>query len=120
MANCQHALIRCILQTTDKAPMHHLPEAQDALDNLLSLAPKNTEALKLKGQIYSQEGRLLEEAKIWEQIFRFDNEDDDALIFFQQRQIEERESYYYFTDPLPDGGRGFLAHPIAASLALAD
>lgn len=86
--------------------------AHEALDHLLDLGPKNTEALKLKSTLYAVEGRFEEEAQVWEKIITEDQDDLDALYFFQRRHLEERESFY-FTDILPGGGRRFLAHPRA-------
>lgn len=86
--------------------------AHEALDLLLSLGPGNIEALKLKCFLYAAEGRFREEARVWAKVLDQDYEDADALSFFQRRQIEEKEGFY-FTDPLPSGGRRFLAHPRA-------
>ena len=85
-------------------------DAHKALDNLLELGPKNTEALKLRTVLFANEGRFLDERIIWEKIITHDNEDLDALFFFQRRHFEERESFY-FTDRLPNGGVRFLANP---------
>lgn len=87
-------------------------EAFDALDQLLSLGPQNTEALKLRAALYGQQGRFAEEFKVWGQIIDIDNEDPDAIRFFQEKHIEERENYY-FADDLPDGGRRYMAYPRA-------
>lgn len=84
--------------------------AHDALDNLLALGPKNTEALKLRASLYEREGRFGEELQIWNKIMLVDQEDPDLLSYVARRQTEERE-HFYFTDDLPDGGRRYRAYP---------
>lgn len=84
--------------------------AHDALDNLLALGPKNTEALKLRASLYEREGRFGEELQIWNKIMLVDEEDPDLLSYVNRRQTEERE-HFYFTDDLPEGGRKFRAYP---------
>jgi tetratricopeptide (TPR) repeat protein len=84
-------------------------QAYEALDQLLALGPKNTEALKIKARLLAHEGRFFDEGKIWEKIALIDHEDDDAIQYLLQRQIEERENFY-FTDDIPAGKR-FLAYP---------
>ena len=84
--------------------------AHDALDNLLALGPKNTEALKLRASLYEREGRFGEELQIWNKIMLVDQEDPDLLSYVLKRQTEERE-HFYFTDDLQEGGRRFRAYP---------
>jgi|GEM_PF-820393 len=84
--------------------------AHDALDNLLALGPKNTEALKLRASLFEREGRFGDELQIWNKIMLVDQEDPDLLNYVARRQTEERE-HFYFTDDLPDGGRRFRAYP---------
>ena len=110
------------LRFADSLPMIHLKEiqnyvdeglveqAEQALDNLLELGPKNTEAMKLRAMLYERSGRFMQESKMWERIGRVDGEDDDYLVYLERRQSEERERFY-FTDDLPGGGRRFLAYP---------
>jgi tetratricopeptide (TPR) repeat protein len=85
-------------------------QAEDALEQLLSLGPKNTEALKLRAAIYERQGRFNDEAKVWEQVIKVDREDQDAVDWALRRQLEDRE-HFYFTDDIPGGGRKFLAYP---------
>jgi tetratricopeptide (TPR) repeat protein len=85
-------------------------EAHEALDQLLSLGPQNTAALKLRARLFEYEGRFAQEAKIWERIATIDNEDEDAIDFLLNRQMEDRE-HFYFTDDIPGGGRRFMAYP---------
>lgn len=85
-------------------------EAHQAIEDLLELGPKNIEALKLKAALFDHVGRFDEEETIWRRIVEVDNEDDEAIQYFLKAQLEDRE-HYYFTDPLPGGGRRFLAYP---------
>lgn len=85
-------------------------EAHDALDNLLSLGPSNTSALKLRALLFRTEGRFREESKVWDRVIDIDNEDVDAIEFYQNQQLEDRE-LFYFTEDLPQGGRRYFAYP---------
>lgn len=85
-------------------------DAHSALEQLLVLGPKNTEALKLRAALYSMEGRFVDEGRIWQRIAEIDNEDPDAIVYYSQRQLEDRE-HFYFTDDIAGGGRKFLAYP---------
>lgn len=87
-------------------------EAHEALDQLLSLGPNNTEALKLRARLLESEGRFGDEARIWDRVAQVDREDPDAIAFLMRRQLEDRE-HFYFTDDVPGGGRRFLAYPRA-------
>lgn len=87
-------------------------EAHRALEDLLELGPNNMEALKLKAALYEHVGRFEDEELVWRRIIEIDNQDEDAIAYFQRSQLEDRE-HYYFTDPLPGGGRRFLAYPRA-------
>ncbi len=87
-------------------------EAHSALDNLLSLGPKNIEALKLRALLYSAEGRFNDEAKIWDQVLTIDNEDIDAIRFYLRQRHEDQE-HFYFTELLENGARRFHAYPKA-------
>ena len=84
--------------------------AEQALDNLLELGPKNTEAIKLRAMLYERSGQFMQESKMWERVGHVDDEDSDYLAYLVRRQNEERERFY-FTDELPGGGRRFLAYP---------
>jgi len=85
-------------------------EAQEALEQLLSLGPNNTAALKLKARLYEHAGRFQEESKVWDRIATIDREDPDAVAYLLRRQVEDRE-HFYFTDEVPGGGRRFVAYP---------
>lgn len=85
-------------------------QAEQALENLLELGPKNTEAMKLLALLFERSGRFMLESKMWERVGHIDGEDQDYLRYLERRQSEERERFY-FTDELPEGGRRFLAYP---------
>lgn len=87
-----------------------LSEAHSALDALLTMGPRNVEALKLRARLYEVAGRFQLEAKVWEQISKIDREDDDLTQYIMRRQNEDRENFY-FTDSLPGGGKRFIAFP---------
>ena len=87
-------------------------EAEGAMEDLLFLGPSNIDALKLKAMIFAAEGRFVEEERVWNQIFRINDDDPDAIAYIHRRHLEDRE-HYYFTDDLPGGGRRFLAYPRA-------
>jgi tetratricopeptide (TPR) repeat protein len=99
-----------VKQIRDIIDEGRVDEAHDAIEQLLSLGPQNTEALKLRAMLYGQKGRFADEGKTWERILTIDNEDPDAINFFRMRHIEDRE-HFYFTDDLPGGGRRFIAYP---------
>lgn len=85
-------------------------EAHSALEDLLALGPKNTDAMKLRASLYAMEGRFTDEGRIWQKIAEVDNEDADAIVYYTQKQLEDRE-HFYFTDDIAGGGRKFLAYP---------
>ena len=87
-----------------------IEDAQSALDDLLTLGPRNADALKLRAKLFEAEGRFADEARAWEKVLAADPEDQDAVTYFLGRQMEDRE-YFYFTDDLAGGGRKFLAYP---------
>lgn len=85
-------------------------EAISAIDNLLELGPANMEALKLKAMLFAAEGRYSEEALVWHRVLEVDREDEDGIDYLLRQQNEDRE-HFYFTDPLPTGGRRYVAYP---------
>jgi tetratricopeptide (TPR) repeat protein len=87
-----------------------LQGAHQALDGLLSMGPRNLEALKLRGRLYEVAGQFQQEAKIWEQVAKIDRDDHDLMEYITRRQGEDRENFY-FTDTLPGGGKRFIAFP---------
>ena len=84
--------------------------ALDALENLLTLGPSNTEALKMKAYLMESSGRFDAEYKIWQRILEIDDEDQEALDYLFRRQMEDRE-HFHFTEKLKTGGRRFHAYP---------
>jgi hypothetical protein len=85
-------------------------DALVSLENLLSLGPSNTEALKLQASIFHSMGRFNEEHKIWQRVLQIDRQDEEAISYFLKQQQEDRE-HFYFTDDLSDGGRRFIVYP---------
>jgi tetratricopeptide (TPR) repeat protein len=85
-----------------------LSQAHSALDALLSMGPRNIEALKLRARLYEVAGRFQMESKIWDQISKIDQDDNDLLQYISRKQAEDRENFY-FTDSLPGGGKRFIA-----------
>ncbi len=85
-------------------------EALVSLENLLSLGPSNTEALKLQASIFHSMGRFNDEHKIWQRVLQVDRQDEEAIGYFLKQQQEDRE-HFYFTDDLTDGGRRFIVYP---------
>jgi hypothetical protein len=84
-------------------------EAEDALENLLSLGPNNTAALKLQAKLCEYKGKFDKELSLWKKIYSIDKNDPEAFTYFQMRQIEDQE-HHYFTDQLPGGGQRILTY----------
>lgn len=89
--------------------------ANDHLDMLLSIAPSNIEALKLKAHLLRLTGDYEVEHALWERVHELDSNDLDSLTYMLRRKREERE-FCYFTDTLPTG-RKFLAYPKSVASA---
>jgi hypothetical protein len=87
-----------------------LLEAYQAIEDLLSLGPKNTNVMKLKAGLLHSEGKFREESQLWRTIIGLDQEDEDAKDYFQRSMLEQRE-HEYFSDLLPTGGIRFLTNP---------
>jgi hypothetical protein len=84
-------------------------EALDVLDNLLGLAPRNHEALRLKAALLDAQGRFDESLLILRDLSRFDGLSDEALRDLERRTLEEREVSVY--SELTPEGRWYLAFP---------
>lgn len=84
-------------------------EAEEALENLLALGPKNLEALKIKARILEARGFFKDATREWEKVASLANSDLDAIDYFRRKYIEDRENFFY-TDELADGGRRFIAY----------
>ena len=92
-----------------------ISDAHEHLDLLLSIAPNNIEALKLKALLLNSEGKFSAEKDIWQKVHEVDNEDPDGISFLHRQQKEDRE-LFCFTDKLP-AGRRFLAYPKSVAAA---
>src|SRR4051812_36573688 len=96
----------------EKIESGNFPEAYIELEEILSLGPKNTKALRLKALLLSYEGKFSDEARVWQKILNIDSEDSDAVSYFQKVYTEQRE-HEFFSDLLASGGIRFLANPRA-------
>lgn len=85
-------------------------EAYAGLEEILSIGPKNTKALKMKALLLALEGKFSEEAQIWRKVISVDAEDEDALEYFQ-RTVNEQREHEFFSDILLSGGIRFIANP---------
>ena len=99
-----------VSQILNIAESGDLQGAHQALDGLLSMGPRNIEALKLRARLYEVAGQFQQEARIWEHVAKIDREDHDLTQYLARRQSEDRENFY-FTDTLPGGGKRFIAFP---------
>lgn len=86
-------------------------EALDILDNLLGLAPRNHEALRLKASLLDAQGRFDESLLVLRDLARFDGLSPEALRDLEQRTLEEREVAVY--SELTSEGRWYFAFPAA-------
>jgi len=84
-------------------------EAEDALEQLLSLGPKNMEAMKLRAMILARQGRFSEELDVWTKVLKIDYQDTDALQWFEIQHLEEQE-HHYFSDNITGGGARYLTY----------
>lgn len=85
-------------------------EAYQAIEDVLSLGPKNTNVMKLKARLFYLEGKFEQEALMWRKIHHLDEEDEEAREYFERTMLEQRE-HEYFSDLLPNGGIRFSANP---------
>ena len=83
--------------------------AQEEIQNLLALGPKNTHALKIQAALCAREGNFEVEAQIWQKVIDCDPEDEKAIAYWFQRKVEWHEQQF-FTETLPYGRR-FLTFP---------
>jgi len=84
--------------------------ASDIINNLLVLAPKNTNILKLKSYIARIKCKFDEELEIWRKIGQIDHFDEDVQTYFELRALEERERLF-FTKSTSNLGKLFVAIP---------
>lgn len=87
-----------------------LTRAEEELEQILSLGPSNTSALKLKAELFEDQGRFEDSFSVWAKVIEIDPEDEDATEYFQLYHLEERE-HFYFTDQLPNGGNRYITYP---------
>jgi hypothetical protein len=84
-------------------------QALEVLENLLGLAPKNHEALRLKAMILDAQGRFDESLLILRDLARFDGISDQTVRDLERRSFEEREVAVY--SELTPEGRWYFAFP---------
>lgn len=84
-------------------------EALDVLENLLSLAPQNHEAMRVKALILDSQGRFDESLSVLRDLSRLSNISDEALRDLERRTFEEREVTVY--SELAPEGRWYFAFP---------
>ncbi len=81
-------------------------QAHEEIQELLSLGPKNVQALKLQAALCAREGNFEVEAQIWQKVLDCDPEDENAIKYWYQRKNEWHEQQF-FTENLPYGRRFF-------------
>ena len=86
-------------------------EALAVLDNLLGLAPRNHEALRLKATILDAQGRFDESLLVLRDLSRCDSLSAEVLRDLERRTLEEREVAVY--SELTPEGRWYFAFPAA-------
>jgi hypothetical protein len=84
-------------------------QALEVLENLLDLAPKNHEALRLKAMILDAQGRFNESLLILRDLARFDGISDQTVRDLERRSFEEREVAVY--SELTPEGRWYFSFP---------
>jgi tetratricopeptide (TPR) repeat protein len=84
-------------------------QAQAALELLLTLGPRNTEALRLRAALYEREGRFESADEIWNRILEFDGEEPYARAHMTEKHYDMQERQF-FMESIP-GGRRFLTFP---------
>ena len=81
------------------------------LDNLLSLAPRNFEALRLKAEILDAWGRFDDSLKTLHHLAQQRNLDEQSVHALEKRALEEKESMVF--SELSSEGRWYFAFPTA-------
>lgn len=101
--------------------MKHLKDAQILLnsgdgvsamaiiENILGLAPRNPEAIRLKAQILDAWGRFDESMQLLHSLAQMETVTSEAYRAIEERAIEEKEGFI-FSEITPEG-RLFYAHP---------
>lgn len=88
--------------------------ALQVLDNLLDLAPRNPEALRLKARILDAWGRFDESYQVLLALSQLPNPSDEAVHEIEQRASEEREAVLF--SELTSEGRWYYSFPGAQLL----
>lgn len=81
------------------------------LDNLLGLAPRNPDALRMKAQILDGWGRFDDSLLVLHALSQIPNLSDDCLNDLERRALEEKEALVY--SELSQEGRWYFAFPRA-------
>jgi tetratricopeptide (TPR) repeat protein len=87
------------------------PTALGILDDILSLAPRNSEALRLKARILDAWGRFEESLEILHVLSQMSSLSEAELADIETRAIEEKEAIVY--SELSAEGRWYFAFPVA-------
>ncbi len=88
--------------------------ALQVLDNLLDLAPRNPEALRLKARILDAWGRFDESYQVLLALSQLPNPSEEAVHEIEQRASEEREAILF--SELTSEGRWYYSFPAAQLL----
>jgi len=88
--------------------------ALQVLDNLLDLAPRNPEALRLKARILDAWGRFDESYQVLLALSQLPNPSEEAVHEIEQRASEEREAILF--SELTSEGRWYYSFPGAQLL----
>ncbi|APJ04279.1 tetratricopeptide repeat protein [Silvanigrella aquatica] len=91
--------------------------AIEIIENLLSLSPRNTEALKMKSFIFDSWGRFDESLAILHQLGKLSSSDEDPFEELDRRIEEDRESLIY-SRLTPEGRWYFQFSPLQMFVSL--
>lgn len=106
---------------SDTLGMKHIKDAQQFLDkgdsaqalsvieNLLGLAPRNPEALRMKARILDGWGRFDDSLSTLHQLSQLPNLPEECLLDIERRALEEKETIIY--SELSHEGRWYFAFP---------
>ena len=84
--------------------------AMEALDSLLCLAPKNSEALRLKADILDSWGRFEDSFLILRKMVDVSSLSDESIYFVNKRGLDDRTSLIY--SDVTNEGRVFYPFPL--------
>jgi tetratricopeptide (TPR) repeat protein len=87
------------------------PGALGILEDILSLAPRNSEALRLKARLLDAWGRFDEALHVLHALSQLSNLNDQELRDIEARAMEEKETIVY--SELSAEGRWYFAFPVA-------